>query len=93
MTTASSLRQSHDVLKASLADLGVLRDQLAGIESIDAERARVKAAPTPRTFINEAVVPEREVQSARERADRRWHMNEERTQSPSEILGVCRAVA
>jgi hypothetical protein len=35
-------------------------------------------APTPRTFINEAVVPEREVQSARERADRRWHMNEER---------------
>jgi len=38
------MTEQQDVLKASISELIVLRDQLAGIESIDAERARVKAA-------------------------------------------------
>jgi hypothetical protein len=45
MTTApSTLRQSQDLLKASISDLIVLRDQWAGIDDLNAERAKVKAA-------------------------------------------------
>jgi chromosome segregation ATPase len=40
---APSLRQSHDVLKASISDLGVLRDNLAGIDDIKAEREKAQA--------------------------------------------------
>jgi hypothetical protein len=43
MTAPSTLKQSHDVLKASISDLIVLRDQWGKIESMEAERTKVKA--------------------------------------------------
>ena len=42
-TAPSPLRQSHDVLKGSIADLGVLRDQLSGLDDLKAERAAAQA--------------------------------------------------
>ena len=43
MTNAPSLQQSHDILRASISDLIVLRDQLGGIDDLKAERARAQA--------------------------------------------------
>ena len=44
-TVPSPLTQAHqDVLKRSIHDLKVLGDQWSGIESMEAERAKVKAA-------------------------------------------------
>jgi hypothetical protein len=43
MTTQPITKQHGDVLKASISDLIVLRDQWTGIESLDAERASVRA--------------------------------------------------
>ena len=46
MTTPapSTLRQSHDVLKGSISQLIVLRDQLAGIDDIKAEQQKAQAS-------------------------------------------------
>jgi len=43
MTNAPSLQQSHDILRASISDLIVLRDQRGGIDDLKAERARAQA--------------------------------------------------
>jgi chromosome segregation ATPase len=43
MTAPSTLKQSHDVLKASISDLAVLRDQLAGIDDIKVEQQKAQA--------------------------------------------------
>jgi chromosome segregation ATPase len=42
-SNAPSIKQSHDVLKASISDLAVLRDQLAGIDDIKAEQQKAQA--------------------------------------------------
>jgi len=38
------MSEQQDVLKRSISDLIVLRDQLAGIDDLNAERAKVQAA-------------------------------------------------
>jgi hypothetical protein len=44
MTTApSTLKQSHDVLQQSIADLKILRDQWAGIDDLKVEQQKVQA--------------------------------------------------
>jgi hypothetical protein len=43
MNAPSTLKKSHDMLKGSISDLAVLRDQLAGLDDIKTEQQKAQA--------------------------------------------------